>query len=299
MEGEMMIVLLLLLAHLVADFWLQTDAMVKNKMKNVKKHMLHHLLTTGLALVIIWGYSHHFTNILSYLLLPLAFIVMSHLVIDILKIKLLDTIKAKDSNSLKKLWFFLVDQLLHITMLLITCMIFFHLTAPKIVTRLLQLLNEENDIGSLDVFNTFLFIVILFILATSVSGHIINLLVGSLPSEFANFEGKFTLNNQLTEAESSHPSKIDSNFTEQYHYLTYSNPLPSRGRLIGYVERLLVISLTIVGAYPSIAFIIAAKSIARFKQLDDRNWAEYFLLGTLTSILLGLVLGLLAKKIIM
>lgn len=294
-----MIVLLLLLAHLVADFWLQTDAMVKKKRGNLKKHMLHHLLTTGLALVIIWGYSHQFTNIFSYLLLPLAFIVVSHLVIDILKLKLLDTIKVTDRNSQKKLWFFLLDQLLHITMLLITCILFFHMTATNLANSLLQLFNEENGISSLGVVNAFLFIVILFILATSVSGHIINLLVGTLPSELANFEGEFTLNNQLTDAKSSHQFKIESNFTEQYHYFTYSSPLPSRGRLIGYVERLLVISLTIVGAYPSIAFIIAAKSIARFKQLDDRNWAEYFLLGTLASILLGLSLGLLAKEIIM
>jgi hypothetical protein len=62
---------------------------------------------------------------------------------------------------------------------------------------------------------------------------------------------------------------------------------------------LLVILLTVVGAYPSIAFIVAAKSIARFKQLEDRNWAEYFLLGTLSSIFLGLMLGLLIKGIIM
>ena len=126
-----------------------------------------------------------------------------------------------------------------------------------------------------------------------------NLLVGSLPSELANFEGEFTLKNKLLEAKSSNQPKIESNFTEEYHYFTYSSPLHSRGRLIGYIERLLVISLTIVGAYPSIAFIIAAKSIARFKQLDDRNWAEYFLLGTLSSIFLGLMLGLLVKAIVM
>ena len=292
----MLIVLLLLLAHLIADFWLQTDAMVKNKIKNLKKHMLHHLITTGLALIIIWGYSHHFTNLVGYLLLPLAFIVVTHFVIDLLKIKLLDTIKTTDSNSLKKLWFFLVDQTLHITILLITCMLFFHMKVTTMMTSLLQLFSENNILG---VVNTLLFIVILFILATSVSGHIVKLLVGSLPSEFANFEGEFTLNHQLADSKFSNQPKRESNFTEQYHYLTYSNPLRSRGKLIGYIERLLVISLTMVGAYPSIAFIIAAKSIARFKQLDDRNWAEYFLLGTLTSIFLGLMLGLLAKEIIM
>ncbi|MFD1413679.1 hypothetical protein [Oceanobacillus jeddahense] len=91
---------------------------------------------------------------------------------------------------------------------------------------------------------------------------------------------------------------MDKHFTEEYHYFTYSAPLRSRGKLIGYLERLLVILLTAVGAYPSIAFIIAAKSIARFKQLDDRNWAEYFLLGTLSSIFLGLVLGLIVQGVL-
>lgn len=70
-----MTVLLLLLAHLIADFWLQTDKMVKNKQKHLKKHLLHHLLTTGLALAIIWGgitslrtlptifFSHYFLSV--------------------------------------------------------------------------------------------------------------------------------------------------------------------------------------------------------------------------------------------
>ena len=30
--------------------------------------------------------------------------------------------------------------------------------------------------------------------------------------------------------------------------------------------------------------MIAAKTIARFKQLDDRGFAEYYLLGTLASV---------------
>lgn len=295
----MLVLLLLLLAHLIADFWLQTDDMVKSKLKNLIKHTLHHLITTGLALVIIWGTHHHFTNIFSYLLLPLAFITVTHLVIDMLKIKLLDTINTTDSNSLKKLWFFLIDQALHVVMLLITCILFFQMNAGTMNTSLLELLGEDNGTNSLGLLNTFLLIVIIFILATSVSGHIVKFVVGSLPSSFANFEGEFTLNNQLTETKSSSQPSIQSNFTEQYQYMTYSSPLQSRGKLIGYIERLLVITLTLIGAYPSIAFIIAAKSIARFKQLDDRNWAEYFLLGTLTSILLGLVLGLLAKVIIL
>ena len=289
-----MIVLLLLLAHLIADFWLQTDVMVKNKMKQLKKHMLHHLITTGLALTIIWTYHFHFTDIVGYLLFPLIFIVVTHLIIDVLKIKLLDTIKTTDTNSLKRLWFFLVDQLLHVAVIIITCISFFDMKATTMMTMLI----ESDGTSSLGVVNVLLFIIIIFILATSVSGHIIKLLVGSLPSNLANFEGEFSIKNKALEFNDRNKPNSESCFTEEYQYFTYSNPLHSRGKLIGYIERLLVISLTVVGAYPSIAFIIAAKSIARFKQLDDRNWAEYFLLGTLSSIFLGLMLGLLVKAIL-
>ena len=253
--------------------------------------MVHHLITTGLALAIIWGYHDHLTNVFNHFLFPLAFISVTHVVIDLLKLKFLDTIKTTDSNSLKKLWFFLSDQILHIAMLLITCIVFFNMNASSWL--------DINGLSSLGSINTFLFIVIVFILATSVSGHIVKFIVGSLPTDLANFEGEFTFKNKLQDVNDRKKIELESNFTEEYHYLTYSTPLHSRGKLIGYIERLLVISLTVVGAYPSIAFIIAAKSIARFKQLDDRNWAEYFLLGTLSSIFLGLMLGFLVKGVMM
>lgn len=295
MEGETLIVLSLLLSHLIADFWLQTDTMVKNKMKNLKKHLLHHLITTGIALTAVWGTLYHFTNIINYLIFPIVFICSTHLIIDLLKLKLIDTIRTTDTNSLKKLGFFLLDQFLHVAMLLITYMIFFEVKATTMLTSL----SENIGASSMGIINVILFTLIVFILATSVSGHIIKLLVGSLPSNLANFEGEFTINNKALEVNDRSRPIRESHYNEEYQYFTYSNPLQSRGKLIGYIERLLVISLTIVGAYPSIAIIIAAKSIARFKQLDDRNWAEYFLLGTLSSIFLGLMLGILVKEIVM
>lgn len=289
-----MIVLLLLLAHLIADFWLQTDEMVKEKLKYMKKHMLHHLMTTGIALAIIWGYHDDFQPIIRYFVLPLLFIVMTHFLIDLLKIKLIDSLKRTKPDSMKKLGFFLLDQCLHVMVILATCILFFHMTAQGMLTSMIDLYGQE----SLSPLNTLLFLVIIFILATSVSGHIVKHIVGSLPSEFANFEGEWTLRNQMLAATEKLQVKTENSLSEEYHFFTYSSPLQSRGKLIGYIERLLVIILTVIGAYHSIAFIIAAKSIARFKQLDDRNWAEYFLLGTLSSIFLGLVLGLVVQGII-
>jgi len=65
----------------------------------------------------------------------------------------------------------------------------------------------------------------------------------------------------------------------------------ARGRAVGALERALALTLVLLGEYPAVAWIIAAKSLARFKQLDDREFAEYFLVGTLASFLLALLAG--------
>jgi hypothetical protein len=56
------------------------------------------------------------------------------------------------------------------------------------------------------------------------------------------------------------------------------------GEAIGILERLLIVTFVLVGAEAAIGLVIAAKTLARFKQLDDRDFAEYYLLGTLASV---------------
>lgn len=65
----------------------------------------------------------------------------------------------------------------------------------------------------------------------------------------------------------------------------------ARGRVIGSLERALTLTLVLLGQYGAIGFIIAAKALARFKALEDREFAEYFLIGTLASLLLALGVG--------
>lgn len=65
-----------------------------------------------------------------------------------------------------------------------------------------------------------------------------------------------------------------------------SSPLKG-GRLIGPIERLVVMSLTLASAYPLLAAFLAAKGIVRFPEIsrDSRTGsrAEYFLVGSLVS----------------
>ncbi len=142
-----------------------------------------------------------------------------------------------------------------------------------------------------------LYLAIIFIVATTVSGHFIKLLLSVFPNHLPLFEGKYRLNH-------IHPnpmlptSENKSSISEEFSYVVTRHQDLSRGKIIGYLERLLVIVLIVHNAFSGIAFIVAAKAIARFKQMDDRDFAEYFLLGTLCSILLGIIFGLITKHVL-
>jgi hypothetical protein len=71
---------------------------------------------------------------------------------------------------------------------------------------------------------------------------------------------------------------------------------PARiGATIGILERLLIVTFLLTGSTAAIGFVVAAKTLARFKQLDDRDFAEYYLLGTLASVAVALGSALLAQ----
>jgi hypothetical protein len=69
----------------------------------------------------------------------------------------------------------------------------------------------------------------------------------------------------------------------------------NRGRVIGAFERSLVFYLVYNGQFATIGLIFTAKGLARFEELKNRDFAEYFLVGTLVSITLAGLLGLMIK----
>jgi hypothetical protein len=73
----------------------------------------------------------------------------------------------------------------------------------------------------------------------------------------------------------------------------HSTGTPRIGATIGALERLLIVALILTGAEAAIGLVIAAKTLARFRQLDDRPFAEYYLLGTLASVSVALMSGML------
>ena len=59
------------------------------------------------------------------------------------------------------------------------------------------------------------------------------------------------------------------------------------GRYIGTVERLVMVLLLSVQQYAAIGLVLTAKSIARYDKISkEKEFAEYYLLGTLISTLI-------------
>lgn len=70
------------------------------------------------------------------------------------------------------------------------------------------------------------------------------------------------------------------------------------GQLIGTLERLLIFIAILIQEWSLVGIVVALKTIARYKELDDQNKAEYFLIGSLFSLLWAVSIGVLVLLII-
>ncbi len=109
---EASLLIRLLIAHMITDFLLQTGKGVAAKKRQLLKagaFWMHGFYTAVFAALLMW----------KQLNLPaLALIVISHLIIDYSKLLLGK--KISNANKLDKdLWLFIIDQLLHIIILII------------------------------------------------------------------------------------------------------------------------------------------------------------------------------------
>ncbi|MDR0834698.1 MAG: DUF3307 domain-containing protein [Candidatus Symbiothrix sp.] len=72
--------------------------------------------------------------------------------------------------------------------------------------------------------------------------------------------------------------------------------LMNAGRVIGFLERILSLILILVGQWAAIGFIIAAKTILRFRETNTAK-TEYVLIGSLLSFGIAILLGITYSKL--
>ena len=69
------------------------------------------------------------------------------------------------------------------------------------------------------------------------------------------------------------------------------------GRVIGMLERTIIYVAVLNNDIAAIGLVLAAKGFTRFKELENRRFAEYVLIGTLLSAFLAVAVAFLAKTL--
>jgi len=69
------------------------------------------------------------------------------------------------------------------------------------------------------------------------------------------------------------------------------------GRLIGMLERWMILGLVWGGQWGAVGLVLTAKSVARFKRMDEQAFAEVYLVGTMTSVIVAMLSGTLLRAL--
>ncbi|MFS0895535.1 hypothetical protein [Microbacterium sp. 179-I 3D3 NHS] len=126
---------------------------------------------------------------------------------------------------------------------------------------------------------------------------VLSLGMGVFLLESANLVVRAALDGEHTWRPSEAPATTDAPTTTGDLVPEAATPVDPRsgfkgGRLIGPLERILVLILTLAAAYPLLAAMLAAKGIVRFPEIsrdgETGARAEYFLVGSLVSWVIAL-----------
>lgn len=77
-----------------------------------------------------------------------------------------------------------------------------------------------------------------------------------------------------------------------------SSSLVNAGAMIGYLERMIILTFILLGEFTAVGFVLALKAAYRFKDTADHIRAEYMLVGTFLSLTITLGVGLGADYLI-
>ncbi|OBT12081.1 hypothetical protein A9264_02780 [Vibrio sp. UCD-FRSSP16_10] len=243
MNTFLILLLFLTILHVVIDFYLQPKSWIQDKHDKKERsiklyiHSSIHALVSSIPILFI-------TTNWYTIICMLIIIGVSHYLIDLVKTYLG-----------KKLRYFLLDQILHITVLVAVAL---HVSPLDLsISTMTDIIITKSNLA--------------IALAYIVIYQPTSIVIGSVLSKYT-------------------PGVNEEN-----------EDLISGGVVIGYLERTLILTFTITGQFSVIGFILAAKSIFRFGELNNsknHKLTEYVLLGSLLSVAITSIIGLAVKNFI-
>ena len=248
--------ILLLLAHIIGEFYFQSEKISKKKEMKIEWILLHSILYWGAFLgVSILVFSKEL--FVSGMALSVIHMVIEFIKFEIIKHKQ----KKKGISSIEKRDLYVLEQLIYILcVLVVSC----YLTYENYQITTYYIFKVFFDIVQISKINMLYWITILLAIHKPANLTISHLISAYKPKRNIN----------------------ELDFTEDY----------MAGRFIGTLERIVILIFIVIGQYSAIGLVLTAKSIARYDEIaKNKITAEYYLLGTLLSTVFVIILSFLNK----
>ncbi len=167
---------------------------------------------------------------------------------------------AKKPGITDGAWIFLVDQVAHLLTIAVATIWCVRLPLVRLVGMLQPLRIHREAI---------LAVLVIYVASVFPPGYVIRYLTESLVSGLPTKE------------------------SDQTH-----DELQNAGMYIGWLERTLILIAMILRSPAAIGLVLTAKSIVRYQEMRSARFVEYFLIGTLLSMVLAMLGGIAMVKIV-
>ena len=241
------ILMVLLFAHILSDFYFQTESMAEKKENSFKYIVIHSIVYGLITLIVVKLICRNFQN--KYLWV----VIISHFIIDAVKFFL------KKNRVIKKhqKYTFIIDQAMHIAILMIVS--YFMIKSDNSY-RYNVMIQDILNIMGISIQSIIIFLIQILLVHKPANIFIVNIMRSYKPIDKEN----------------------DSNESTK-----------KAGRVIGTLERIIMLFFLLIKQYSSVGLVLTAKSIARYNKIsEDKEFAEYYLLGTLLSTICVLVISI-------
>lgn len=249
----------LIIAHILGDFYLQTNKSCENKFLyklKGKSLWLHSLLIGALSWISIWDIRGWWLAVIIMLIHFLTDWFKSCLQAKMGVLAINDKNEVVPGNNKRiDIVIFLIDQIVHVAILIVGAYVWFYMNNDWMQQDCLREFIINHPLWA----KTFVALLLVLKPANILILLILETCMVKVPPQESNAQENFR-----------------------------------SGALIGWLERALILVFVIMSQYEAIGFLIAAKSILRFSETSKGDVkSEYVLTGTLLSLTIALFLGIL------
>lgn len=271
------IVLLLIISHLIGDFILQNQYIINMRFSKSFKYsivgnLMHssvHLCVMSFIYIIYCSLYEPLKHDYIYYYKIFAYITFLHFIIDEVKSSIV-RIKPSFENSTV---LFIIDQLVHIYIIIL---LIFNSNLKYVLNLLYN--SMENYPYNISILDRWLIVGIIFLSCTFGAGVFIRKYIQAINLKV-------------------YKKLIDKKFVIVKPSKEVDIGSPNGGFIIGMLERVFILLVMAIGQPSMAGFVLTAKSIARFKKMDDSGFAEYFIIGTFISFIFAIFGGIIIKTL--